>query len=381
MTPPAPATNTPMPVNPRPWLRALVLAAIALVGGRWLTQTLDRESSHGYPGRLQARIFTVTAELPARLQEINVTPGKRVAAGDVLLALGEQPDAAALAELRQDVARREQEAQREKAAVELEIRWRRRELQAEMFQTQFKLAELRQQKLHLDVEQLAWHEQLSTSAVFSGTEQPTSLPRLLSQPSVESVSERRIRAMLQEDAAAVAAEALASQIALCEQRLDGLRALDLGLEAQVAKSHAVEQLELAARESAERLQELEEKPGLTTVCSPGYGIVGLFRKQTGDVVDAGEIMVQILDDDRRTIEVEIPSADVVRFSVGQSVRLEFPGKIARDGIISSISPQTSSPNGSLAEGRDAAVKLVISPAGKLWPPAPIGSRVLVSEGR
>jgi hypothetical protein len=94
----------------------------------------------------------------------------------------------------------------------------------------------------------------------------------------------------------------------------------------------------------------------------------------------GEIMVQILDADRRTIEVEIPSADIVHFTPGQTVQLGFPGDTARTGVVSSISPQATSEAAPEA-GRDAPIKLVIAPSGKLWPEVPIGSRVMVSASR
>jgi multidrug resistance efflux pump len=354
-------------------IRTLALAGLALGGGVWLTRHLDGESTQTYSGRLQARIYTVAAERPARLKEVAVKPGQRVAAGETLLVLEGEPEHDRRDAAQRELCHREQEAQRIRAAAELEIHWRRKELQAEIFQTRLRLAALRQEKLHLDVAQLAWQEQLSVSDVFTDQEREGPLVSFVSRLSTD-ISEGRLRAMLQEDAAAGAAQALAAQIVLCEERLAELQALDAGLETQVRTSHGVAFAEEQVRLAAERLRQAETAVATATVVSPGYGIIGVFRRQPGEVVQGGEVMVQILDDDRRTIEFDVPSREVVKFAPGQQVRLDFPGKQARTGVISSISPQASASGDS---GDDVPVKLVIEPSGKLWPAAPIGSRVLV----
>ncbi len=369
--------TSPAPPEPQPVfglrLRAAALASIALGAGIWLTGQWARRVEHSFPGHLQARMLTVTAEQTSRLQEVRVKPGQRVKAGECLLVLDSGLPPSERDGNSQPAPQRENVPGRLKAAADLELHWRRRELQAEIFQTQFRLAGLRQEKLHQEVEQIAWRENLSSQDVFAEPQRTPTVFRFLSE-SVGEVPEQRVRAMLREDAAASAALAIAAQITLCEERLEELRSLDRGLEAQIRTSHGVEAPEHAAP--------AEDVPtaATTTVVSPGYGLIGLTRKQAGEVVQPGEVLVQILDDDRRTIEVEIPSRMVVRFTPGQRVRLEFPGPEQRIGIVSSIAPQTSAPG--IARQNlddDAPVKLAIEPAGKLWPSVPIGSRVLVFQ--
>lgn len=378
MTTQAPArTDAEIPSVSRLGFRTIIVAGMGLAAGIWATSRFDQHSAVTFPGRLQSRMVTITAEWPARLQAVHVKPGQRVAAGMNLFVLEPEQSAQQAALRKQDAARKEQDAIRVKAAAELELHWRRRELQAEIFQTQLRLAGLRQEKVHLEVEQVAWRERLSVKSVFQNDAPPAPLFRFISESSPD-VSDQRMQAMLKEDAAAAAAQALTAQIALCEQRLEELKSLDGMLESQVRKSHGVdlaeEQLRLAAETAA---VEIEDVTASTTVTSPSYGLIGLFHKQTGELVQAGEVLVQILDDDRRTIEVEVPSWTVGHFTPGKQIPLEFPGSERRTGVISAIPPQTSAPQ--TDSDRDALVTLVVEPAGKLWPPVPIGSRVLVYQ--
>jgi multidrug resistance efflux pump len=356
--------------------RTLIMVGLALATGIWLTGRLEQRTGKSFAGRLQARMITIGSDNPARLKEIRVKTGQRVAAGDPLLVLETLQRQSELLRRKQELARREQEVQQVKAAADLELHWRRRELQAEIFQTQLRLASLRQEKLQMDVEQVAWREQLSVHGVFSDDVSEAPFFRLISD-SAHAIPEERVRAILKEDAAATAAEALASQISLCERRLEQLRILDQSLDRQIRQAHGIDAAEERCRLAAEALAAEETSQLSTTVTSPSYGLIGVFRKQPGDLVEPGETLVQILDDDRRSIEVEVPSWALVHFSAGKTVHLGFPGGDRRTGIVSSIPPQTSRPDAD-ATG-DVPVRLTIEPSGKLWPMTPIGSRVLVYQ--
>jgi hypothetical protein len=189
------------------------------------------------------------------------------------------------------------------------------------------------------------------------------------------VPEAHVKAMLKEDAAAAASQALSAQITLCEQRLEELRTLDKLLDEQIRLSHGVAAL---APEKTEQEVPADDSP-VVTVSSPSYGLLGVFHKEAGELLQPGDVIVQILDDDRRSIEVEVPSWAAVGFAPGQQIRLAFPGGERRLGTLSSIPPQTSDSAADAAQ--DAVVKLAIEPCGKLWPSVPIGSRVLVYAPR
>jgi multidrug resistance efflux pump len=356
-------------------IQTLAILGIALAAGVWLSGWLDQQAHRAFPGRLQAQLIALSTEQPATLREVRVQTGQRVAAGDPLFVLECEARQIEAQRRREEAAHRVLEAKRIKASADLELNWRRRELQAEMFQTQLKLAALRQEKLHLEVEQIAWHEQLSVQTIFSSEERPSPLFRFLGDGGADA-PEGRLEAMLKQDAAAAAAEAMAVQIALCEQRLVELKDLDQKLEQQVRLSLGVDAAEEQQRQAAAAVPEEIANPAALTVTSPSYGVLGVFHKQPGERLTAGETLVQILDDDRRTIDVEVPSWAAVRFTPGLTVRLEFPGRAERTGVIAAIPPQTAS---TIDTAGDAPVKLTISPSGKSWPQIPIGSRVLVFQ--
>lgn len=357
-------------------LRTIAVGAIALAAGVWATTQFDRQTSQMYSGRLQARMVTITAQSAARLKTIHVTPGERVAAGTPLFVLESEEALQQTSQRRQEAEHKQQTAIRVKAAAELELHWRRRELQAEIFQTQLRLAGVKQERLHLDVAKIAWREQLSATTVFRDEPPRSSVFRFISD-AAPVATEERVQAMLNEDAAATTAEALDVQIALCEQRLIELRNLDSLLESQIWTSHGVEHAKEESRIAAEAAAaQTDESQSAIAVLSPSYGLAGLFRRQPGDRVEAGEVLVQILDDDRRSIEVEIPSASVNLFKTGQPITLKFPGAEMRTGTIAAIPPQTSA---NRSEASDSVITLVIEPVGRLWPQVPIGSQVLVVQ--
>jgi len=376
-SPTTPATESASPASSGLRWGVILLSGIALAAGVWIAQRLDQRHGPSFSGRLQARVITIAAEQTARLKCISIKPGQRVAAGAELFTLQFDQNTADVAARQQEAALKIQEANRIKAAADLELQWRRRDLQAEMFQTQLKLTVMREEKLHRDVEQLAWRERLTAQSVFSDQANPAPLFQLVGKIADED-SEERMKIMLREDAAAGAAQALAAQIQLCEQRLEELRALDQQMDAQIRTSFGVDAAEELARKTSEQLAEIEAAPE-TKVASPGFGIVGQYRKMAGDLVENGEILVQILDDERRTVDVEVPSWAAVKFSTNQHVKLEFPGKEIRTGIVTAIPPQTLATDSDAAG--DVPVRLTIGPHGKVWPSVPVGSRVLVYEPR
>ncbi len=357
------------------FLRTVILGSLALAAGIAVMRQLDQQSRRSFAGRLQARVITLAADQAAHVREIHARTGQRVASGEplcVLQACAKQNELQARKETAERLA---QEARRLNATAELEIHWRRRELQAEIFQTQLKLASLRQENLHLQVAQVAWREQLSVQTVFSDTDVAPTLFRSLSD-SVSLLPEDRVQALLQEDAASAAAEATATQIALCEQRLLELRELEQSLERHIRLSLDIASAEQRHRDAVAALESVNETDEPLTVLSPGYGVIGEFRKQSGDSISIGDVLVQIVDDERRTVDVEVPSWAVVKFEPGQMVQLEFPGHEPRTGIVTTIPPQTIAAETSTG---DATVKLTIAPHGKAWPQLAIGSRVLVYQ--
>ncbi|MDZ4689254.1 MAG: HlyD family secretion protein, partial [Planctomycetaceae bacterium] len=188
----------------------------------------------------------------------------------------------------------------------------------------------------------------------------------------------RLQAVLKEDAAALAAESLDSQIALCNERLKELSAFEHRMQSNLRLSAGVEVAEhrLAAAEA--ELAALTQQQEQLTITSPGIAVVGLQLKQPGDQLSAGDAILELLDDAQRTICVRVPTPSMGGIREGLKVTVLFPDDLRREGVIAAIPPQTS---GDGAETDIPELPLQILPCGKLWPSLAIGSRVDVVPPR
>jgi hypothetical protein len=72
---------------------------------------------------------------------------------------------------------------------------------------------------------------------------------------------------------------------------------------------------------------------------------------------------------------EVPSSASAQFAVNAKVSLLFPGGEQRTGIVRELPPQTDQPG---ARAQESFLEVRIEPSGRLWPMAPIGTRVDVS---
>ena len=109
-----------------------------------------------------------------------------------------------------------------------------------------------------------------------------------------------------------------------------------------------------------------------SVTSPGHGIVGAYSKHVADPVGVGEALVTIHDRERPFVEVDVPSREVIKLQVGQSLHLDFAGE-DRTGRVEFICPQAHNRN----DYADSWITVRVRPAGKLWPDVAIGSAVSV----
>ena len=126
----------------------------------------------------------------------------------------------------------------------------------------------------------------------------------------------------------------------------------------------------------EELSSLEQQRDSLTIVSPSHGVVGAIHHEAGDLVEPGNTIVELFDDDRRHLTASIPSSAVARLLPGTKLTLIFPAGYKRIGLVAAIPPQAMFENtAQLSEDSQVAVR--IEPAGKLWPKIPIGSRIKV----
>lgn len=357
-----------------PQLRTGLLIALSLMAGCGTAWLLKWSGEQAYSGSLQSRTTSVTTNCHARIREVNVKTGQAVVPGDVLFQLVDVQLEDRLIAKRREIAELEAEVSRSRIVAEVDIAWRRRELQAETFETQLKEAALVQEKLNKQVEQLAWKEYLAgndtnISAAFTEMDHPF---RSISN-GLQAPDDRRLQAMLREDAAAAAAEALTTQIALCEQRLKNLASLEKDLETKIRSASGVAVNEARLNGARTELAALESQLQELTITSPTYGVVGEVKHQPGERVAQGVALVDILDDVPPHVVAQLPAGTASKLRHGVKVALAFPENGQRIGIVSAIPPKTTLANGTT----DAFVPVKIEPAGKLWPRLAIGSNVKV----
>lgn len=362
-----------------PSRRLAVLSLAALAAGIGVAAWLEGRGATSYAGQLQARTTTVAAGRAARIASMIVVPGQRVVPGEKLLELADDRLTGQITAKKRELLELEADVQRVKATADVELEWRRRELQGEMFQTQFKATSVNQEKLSKQVEQLAWQEHL-TSRITDLDAGPSLVEAASPFRSIilptHVMDERRVQAMLKEDAAAGAAESLAAQLTLCEQQLERLKKLGEDLPNKVRLSAGVELAETRLTRVREELSSLEQQRESLTIVSPSHGVVGAVHHEPGDLVEPGSTIIELFDDDRRHLTASIPSSAVARLKPGTKLTLIFPAGYKRIGLVAAIPPQAMFES-STESAEDSQVAVRIEPAGKLWPKIPIGSRIKV----
>lgn len=354
--------------------RIVILVCLAVSAGSGVAWFLEESGPQSYPGLIEARTTIVSTNRAAQVDEVLVKTGQSVVPGDSLFQLIDSRLKDRLAGKRLEVAENEAEVARAKAVADVELVWRRRELQAEIFETQLKVAALSQEKLNKQVEQIAWKEHLMSTEgqggqLLSDANHPfRSISLELQKP-----DDRRLQAMLREDAAAASTEALATQIALCEERVKKLELLDKELGTKVRASSGIDLAETRLNRAKQELAVLESQVKELTMTSPTHGTIGEVKLQVGDQVTSGATLVEILDNQQPHIVARIPSSAASNVRQGLKVSLLFPANQRRIGIIASVPPQTVF----VAGASESVLAVKIEPAGKLWPKLAIGSNVKV----
>jgi multidrug efflux pump subunit AcrA (membrane-fusion protein) len=361
---------------PAPPGRTLVLGLIAFVSSVGLAAWLEVSGSESFTGFLQAEMMIVTADGGSRIQRILVEEGAVVQTGQPLVILADDHLETTLTAARRQLAAFESELAQAQAKAEVELTWRLQSVESEIFETRLKSASYLKEQFSRQIEDLAWHEFLGKEQVVMSSALDDDLLQRLSDRD-RLPEETRLRLMLEREAARNAAEVYAAQVKLCEARLAELEKLRAEMPAKIRRAMGVERVEAQVARATEEVTRLEARHGELTVTAPAYGTVGVFRKRAGDTVTGGEPLVQLLDEDRRFLIVQLPSRNVSRISAGSVVRVRFPNGEKRKGKVLRIPPQTTlEDNGpQVAENSDRQIPIRIEPIDKLWPQLPIGSAV------
>ena len=374
--PAAAGGSVPVPAGLK---RTLVFIAVALACSFCLTGWLDVAGTQALTGHLRAESTFVAANHAARIHKLLAETDETLPADQPLVQLTHDQLEADLAQATRDVETLTADLERLRAKAKVELDWRIKELEAEEFKTRLHAATLLKEQYAYRLEEVAWQDFVKDFDAALRDESPEDFFKSLIYQSRMTGDEARIRAILRQEAAQNSAEVNAAQIELCDQRLHELADVKAELPQTIRRAVGMDVAETLLAQAKHILKQLEQRKPTLTLDTPAYGTVGVFRKKVGDRVNAGEPIVELLDQDRRYVIVLVPTRLVTHFEAGADVRLLFPGGKHRQGRVQSVPPQTLSDSheDGTSGAEEAVVKVRVDPAGKLWPHVPIGSVVEV----
>lgn len=354
---------------PRPVMFAVCLCTLIFSLG--MTHWLDASTEMVWMGRLETVTEVVVAPLDSTILTFELHSGDDVEEGQVVLTLDATSLDQQIQKQAETVRQLELELQQLEAKANVEISWRFKEIDDDIYSNKLKSADLLKEKYLADFSNVAWSnlimKQSDIQTVAAGGFRPL-------VHSLDTPDEVRIQAMLQQEAAHNASEVYEAQVELLEKRLAELKTIRADLQSQIRNAHGIPLLAHRieqAKSNAEQLQELREQ---SEILSPAYGTVGLFRSRVGESVTAGQPLVEILDRAQQYVTISVRSRDLPLFEMGQEVALKFPGEVNRRGIVSAIPPQVSE----VREDGQSFSDLRITPTDKSWPVLPFGSNVELS---
>ncbi|MCA9026723.1 MAG: HlyD family efflux transporter periplasmic adaptor subunit [Planctomycetaceae bacterium] len=372
--PPVAAESLPenqTPELPAPIGRITIVGVLAIVAGVALVPLIMGGPSKSFPGQLTARIVPVTVDRAGVLTEWLVDEGDPIQIGDSLANVSVSELVEERNRLKEDIARLTTDLERANAQAELDLEWRLKDINAEIFTARIQSAELLEEKYRHEMEQVALSDLLNdnTTALWAPRD---SVYDAVSLQKTDSPSSR-LNTVLRVEAANNSAVVCQAQVEMCEEQVELLEELKDSLPDRVRRSVGVDVIEGQLADAQARLDELMEDESATTISSEVIGQAGVFLREVGDHVFPGDRIVEIFDDVRRYVTVDVPSSHVDTFTVGKSVGLNFPGNIERKGRIVNVAPQAITPG----QGQESLVRVQIEPAGILWPSVPIDSQVMV----
>lgn len=351
------------------WPRVSAIVGFSFLLGAGACLALDARQGESHLAILSAKTRSITAPRAALIQSLGVKVGDEIAAGQHLLTLKDEQLGHQLQTQQRLIDELAADLERVRAAAELELAWRKRDLQAEIFHTQLKTANLHQDKVSKEVEHLAWKERLSNPK--------TAAIEISSSDRSRRSDETRLTAMLRADAAAAAVESIGTQLALCDTRLSDLQGALTALELQVRSSSGVEVAAARLQRARGELAALEATAAALNIESPVAGVVSTVERRIGEHVEPGVTVVELVDVDRLSLLAPIPLNELAQWSVGSRVVVRFPNGDLRTGLVAEVAPTVSTEAMGATQGSHVTVR--IEPHGKPWPVLPTGSAVHVKR--
>ena len=353
--------------------RVLLLLVAAIGAGVTISLVVETPGAW-HAGYVQARSRTISAIRDARIIKILVKPGQLVYPGEPLLELTDHNLEQTFRDSEREVAELEAALTQAQAQAKVELSWRLKNLEADIFDTRLTAARLQQEKFSREVEKIASEELLKRASGDVPAELPIGIIRRIDGSSHSLSASERLELQLKMNHAENALEVAQAQEELCDKQLARLETLKQELPAQIEESVGVKVAEARLAMARADLERLAVQLDALTVVATAAGTVGVLQKRAGDHVLAGEPIVELFDEKQPFILAPVPSTELADFRPGTEVRLSFSGNVDRRGTVRTIPPQAGASPGATVVSR---VSVHIEPEGRGWPDVPFGSTVEV----
>jgi multidrug resistance efflux pump len=356
--------------------KTILLSLLALGLGIAISVTLERLRHDAFNGTYQTKVRSVAAPREARIAEWMIKPGSSVKIGQPLVRLADDRLDDLIAEQQRDVVTLRAELAQVEARVAVELDWRLRDINADVFETKLKSAHFLKQQYVTKLEGLAIQDLLKETDPLATQEleSPALRPLVIS---TRKFDERRTRLLLEQEAALNTQEVAAAQVDLCEERLKQLEKLSAGLAEKIRSSSGIDVARARVEQAEQELKALEARRESLVIHADAVGMVGANQKLAGDVVALNDILVTLIDNEQPFVLAFVPAARLADVSTGRIVTLRFPNGRKGTGRVVDASLPTGHRAAGIALADVQTVPVQIVPEGSLWPTLPIGAAVEV----
>ena len=356
-------------------IRTLAICFGALLAGAGVAVWIERHGEVRFDAYLEAHTTPVTAEHPGRVATLAKHEGERISIGDPLLSLTDSQLIQEISAQKDEVARAEIHVSQCLAEADLDLQSRTNEIDQRIVDYQLRSASYLKEKFDFELQKSMLTDVLEGNQTASLKDADFLFKALVVEGGLPQVE--RMTTALKLETVNNATDVSAAQIEICEQQLKRLEDGKLTLPATVRCKAGVCAAESSLARSKALLERVEGRRTDLTVASTAVGKVGVYRVQVGDHVQPGQTIVELLDDARRFLRVEVPSSKISALAVAQGINVTFPGGAKRTGRIESISPQAI-PTDANSHGAESLINIHVEQTGELWPDLPVGTRVDVS---
>ncbi|RLS40330.1 MAG: HlyD family efflux transporter periplasmic adaptor subunit [Planctomycetota bacterium] len=372
------ATSEPIciqsPTAPHP-LRTLAICLASLLAGAAVAVWFERHGEVRFAAYLETHTTPVTAEHPGRVEALAKSEGDRITIGDPLLNLTDSQLMREIQLQKDEVARTEIQLNQCLAEADLDLQWRTNDLDDKIIDYQLRSAGYLKEKYDFELQKSMLADMLSSNLTAALPDPESLIGSLMVEDRLPRVEE--MTTALKLETVSNATDVSSAQVEICEQQLKRLEQVKQSLPATVRRRAGVDAAEATLARAKVMLEQTEGRRTELTVASTAVGKVGVYRVKVGDHVQPGQTIVELLDDARRFLRVEVPSSKISELKVAQNVDITFPGGGKRTGRIQMIAPQAipTDPN---SHGAESLILVRVEQTGELWPDLPVGTRVDVS---